>query len=268
MESAAHEVNRFPRALRSAHVAICLAAALGIVMGSTRTAEAAQPARDEREEDRREDAKRNWPPGKRGKVIAAWDHIEDSNDKEFEDFWAILSYKQSHFQVWSGEYTDGFQFGGYLKDDRRSTYSAFYRYRDDFDHVLQFDVEQVLPRGFVQATMLRGIRIIPDNTGEDRYQLQFGAGFDWYWGDYNFLTFRAISDPREGGRWTFITGHRFQRTEDFYVQPAIITRTDGTTGWLIRGKINYFRWMVGDFDRFDYTDIDRTIYSVGVEIPY
>ena len=101
MEPAAHEMKRLARALHAARVAICLAAALGVALGSVRAAEVAQPARDEREEDRREDAKRTWPPGKRGKVIAAWDHIEDSNDNEFEDFWAFVSYKQAHFQVWS-----------------------------------------------------------------------------------------------------------------------------------------------------------------------
>ncbi len=254
--------------MRALRLAIGFAALGAVAAGYAGAAEAEQPAREEREDRLRAAGDGAWPPGKRGRVIVQWDHLEDSNDREFEDFWAFVSYRQAHAQVWSGEFTDGFQIGGYLKDGRRSTYAALYRFRDDFDHVLQFDVEQVLKRGFVQATMLRGIRVIPDDTGEDRTQLQFGTGFDWYWGDYNFLTFRAISDPREGGRWSFITGHRFQNGEDFYVEPAFIVRTDRSTGWLVRGRIKYFRWMVGDFDRFDFTDVDRTVYSVGIEIPY
>jgi opacity protein-like surface antigen len=252
---------------RGLRAALCLALLVGVVQPAA-AAEVQQPAREERQENRQESGPEEWSAGKRGKVILQWDHLDDSNDQEFEDFWAFVSYKQAHFQVWSGEFTDGFQVGGYLKDSRRSTYGAFYRFRDDFDHVLQFDVEQVLKNGFVLATMLRAIRIIPDNTGEDRNQLQFGTGFDWYWGDYNFLTFRAISDPREGGRWSFITGHRFQKTETFYVQPAFIIRTDRSTGWLVRGRYKYFRWLVGDFDQFDFTNVDRTQVSVGIELSY
>jgi hypothetical protein len=249
------------------HAALCLA----LFVGAAHTAAFAQaeaPAREERKEIQQTSGPEKWPPGKRGRVILQWDHLDDSNDREYEDFWAFVSYKQAHFQVWSGEFTDGFQVGGYLVDSRRSTYGAYYRFRDDIDHILQFDVEQVLTNGFVYAAMLRGIRVIPDDTGEDRNQVQFGTGFDWYWGDYNFLTFRAISDPREGGRWSFITAHRFQKNEDLYVQPAFIIRTDRSTGWFLRGKYKYFVWMVGDFDRFDFTDVDRTVVSVGVEIPY
>jgi hypothetical protein len=116
--------------------------------------------------------------------------------------------------------------------------------------------------------MLRGIHVIPDDPTVDKDQLQFGTGFDWYWGDYNFLSMRAITDPRESGRWSFITSHRFQRTPEYYVQPGFIIRTDRSTGWFLQGKIRWFRWGVGSFDRFDWTATDRTIYSAGVEWTY
>jgi hypothetical protein len=235
---------------------------------------------DERREDRRKSEDPNrWPPGQRGKAVVMWEHLEDSNDMDYEDFSAFVSWKQVHAQVWSGEYTDGFQVGGYLRDRRKSTYAAFYRYRDDFDHVVQFDTEQVLKKGFVIAGMLRFIRIVDFGTkqqeailsGEDigdEEQIQVGAGFDWYWGDYNFLSFRAVNDPRDSGRWSFITSHRFQNEPAFYIQPGVILRTDGEQGWFLRGKIKMFVWSVGDFDRFDWTDVDRTTYMAGVEIPF
>jgi hypothetical protein len=208
------------------------------------------------------------PAGELGKVILTWEHLEDSNDREFEDFSAFVSWRQAHVQVWSGEFTDGAEIGGYLKDRRRSTYGGLYRFRDGFDHVVQIGTEQVLRHGFVAAASLRAIRVIPDPAPEDRYQAQLGAGFDWYHGDYDFLSFRAVSDPREGGRWTFITSHRFHRGEPIYVQPGFIIRTDRSTGWFVQGKIRRFRWMVGDFARFDFTEVDRTVYSVGYEIPF
>lgn len=257
--------------------------ALLCVLAGTRLAlaQASTPlTTDERREDRRKakDPGR-WPPGQRGKAVVMWEHLEDSNGQEFEDFSAFVSYKQVHAQIWGGEYTDGFQFGGYLRDHRKSTYAGLYRYRDDFDHVVQFDTEQVLPKGFVLAGMARLIRITDFEakeqaaliSGEEiggETQIQVGAGFDRYWGDYNFLSFRAVNDSREAGRWSFIVSHRFQKDPGFYIQPGIILRTDGEQGWFLRGKIKMFVWSVGDFDRFDWADVDRTTYMAGVEIPF
>ena len=202
-----------------------------------------------------------------GTVIIQWDHLVDSDDDTFEDFWGFLSYKQVHAQAWYGDFTKGGEVGGYLKDRRRSTYSALYRYRKDFDHVLQFDTEQILKNGFVAAGMLRNIHI-PDPATEDRHMIQVGAGMDYYWGDYNFLSVRAISDPREGGRWSFVTSHRFQKDLSFYIQPGIVLHTDGSAGWFLQGRYKYFRWGAGKYDRFDFTDVDRTVYSAGLEWTY
>jgi len=247
-----------------------------------------QQQEEERRQARETKEPLKWPDGKRGKVILMWEHLKDENaqagdegDREFEDFSAFVSYKQSHFQVWTGEFTDGAQIGGYVRDRRRSTYSGLYRFRNNFDHILQFDTEQILGKGWVATTMLRGLRIQHHDAAlreaaaaggdarvGDEDQLQFGAGFYYYWGDYNFLTSRGVTDPREGGRWTFITSDRFHHSEKIYVEPGWIIRTDRSTGWFFGGKINYFRWLVGDFDRFDWTDVDRTVISAGVEIPF
>lgn len=213
-----------------------------------------------------------------GTAIIQWDHLVDSDDDTFEDFWGFLSYKQVHAQAWYGDFTKGGEVGGYLKDRRRSTYSGMYRYRKDFDHVVQFDTEQVLKKGFVAAGMLRGIHVIPDPVatclvdptacGGDRNMIQFGGGMDYYWGDYNFLSVRAISDPREGGRWSFVTSHRFQPDPSFYIQPGIILHTDGSAGWFLQGRYKIFRWGAGKYDRFDFTEVDRTVYSAGLEWTY
>ena len=162
-----------------------------------------------------------------GRIILQRDHLVDSNDRTFEDDSAFVSYKQTHFQLWQGQFTKGGEIGGFLRDHRKSTYSGLYRYREGLDHVVQFDTEQVLKKGFVLAGMLRGIHVIPANTSGDRNMLQVAAGMDYYWGDYNFLSFRAVDDPRESGRWSFITSHRFQRDPASYVQPGVILRTDG-----------------------------------------
>jgi hypothetical protein len=209
-----------------------------------------------------------WPPGKRGRWGGWWDHYRDSDDQTFDDFSVFGVYKQVYGQIWSGDYTDGVEIGGYLRDHRRSTYGGFYRFRDDYDHVVQLETAQVLGHGFVGVGSVRFIRVIPDDVEGDRNQVQFGAGFDWYHGDYDFLTFRAISDPREGGRFTFVLSHRFYLREWLYLEPAIMPRTDGSTNWFLRGKVKYFVWLVGDFNQFDFTDVDRKQLSLGIEIPF
>jgi hypothetical protein len=208
------------------------------------------------------------PPPSKERLIFMWDHIIDSNDETFEDFWAFTTYKQTHYQVWYGEFTKGAEAGGYVRDHRRSTYAGLYRYRKDFDHVVQFDTEQILKHGFVAAAMLRGIHVIPDNSPDDQNMLQVGVGTDYYYGNYNFVSFRAINDPRESGRWSFITSNRFQRDPTFWIQPGIILRTDNSTGWFLQGKYKYLLWGAGSYDRFDFTDVDRTIYSLGIELSY
>ena len=236
-------------------LALALASVAGVVPAPAAAPDAAKPAP---------------PPASKplGTMILQWDHLVDSNDRTFEDFWGFVSYRQTHYQAWYGEFTKGGEAGGYLKDHRRSTYAGLYRYRKDFDHVVQLDTEQILKKGFVAAGMLRGIHVIPDIAPGDRNLIQAGAGIDYYHGDYDFLSVRAINDPREGGRWSFVTSHRFQRDPSFYVQPGIILRTDGSAGWFLQGKYKLFRWGAGKYDRFDFTDVDRTIYSAGIEWTY
>ena len=249
---------------------------LGLVLGLVPvvTAEAQALRKEETREQIRE-----WPEGKRGRIIGGIERFEDSTGADFTQFSGFVSYKQTWYQGWVGDWFDGFALGGYLRDSRRSTYGAWYRYRDEFDHVLQVETEQVLPEGFVFAASLRGIKIrnyeqkrqIAAVTGDeigDEYQMQFGTGMDWYWGDYNFLTFRATNDPRESGRWTFLLGHRFSKTERIYIQPTIILRTDDTTNWFIRGQYKYLVAMVGEFNEFDFTDVDRKVFYAAFEIRY
>jgi len=229
-----------------------------------------------------------WPAGKRGKYAFWWDHYRDSNDNDFDDFSFFMSYKQVYAQVWSGQYTDGIELGGYVKDHRKSSYGGFVRWRNDRDYVAQFDTGQVMAHGLVWVGSLRYIHVIPDTVDNDadgipddedgdgvpdpvpggQNQVQFGTGLDWYHGDYDFGTFRAISDPREGGRWTFQLSHRFYFGEPYYIEPGILPRTDGELNWFVRGKIKCFVWLIGDFNQFDFTDVERKQVSLGLEFAY
>ena len=234
-----HDVRPMRRVrFLSCHAALLVALGAALAFGG-----AVAPARAVTPPASGETRAKAAPSAPPGRMIVQWDHIIDSNDRTFEDFWGYLSY-------------------------RRSTWSAFYRYRKDFDHVVEIDTEQIVRKGFVAAALLRGIHVIPDNAPDDRNQLQYGEGFDYYWGDYDFLSFRAISDPRQGGRWSFIASTRLYRGEPIYVQPGLVKHTDGSTGWFVQGKFKLFRWSAGKYNQFDWTEVDRTIYSAGLEWTY
>ena len=267
MEHDPGRMRRSPLGARLAARALACVAMAGLGAAIAPAAAATQPGTEERREAAGE-APEAPAPGPLGRMIVQWDHIVDSNDRTFEDFWGFMSYKQTHYQLWYGDFTKGVEVGGFLRDHRRSTYSAFYRFRNDFDHVVELDTEQIVGKGFVLAALLRGIHVIPSSAPGDRDQLEYGTGFDYYWADYDFMSFRAITDPRRAGRWSIIASTRLYSGEPNYVQPGVIKRTDGSTGWFVQGKIRLFRWSVGKYNQFDWTAVDRTIYSAGLEWTY
>ncbi|MDH3284347.1 MAG: hypothetical protein OEQ13_06365 [Acidobacteriota bacterium] len=200
------------------------------------------------------------------RLIAQLEYIRDSNDNSFLDPSVWIGYRQAYAQIWTGAFTQGIEVGGYVKDRRRSAYSAYYRFRDDFDHVLEVNSEQVVRAGVVLYGGLRFIRLIPDGL-EDRSLLQPAVGFDKYYGDYHFFTFRAIRDPRDDHDWSFVISNRVA-DRDRYLTVGLVPRTDGTIGYFVQGKWRRWRAGFGRFDRFDFTDIDRTVINVGYELEF
>jgi hypothetical protein len=203
-------------------------------------------------------------PRARAELIAQVEYIEDSTGRSFWDPSVFVSYRQAHAQLWAGEFTKGVEVGGYVPDRRRSTYAAFYRYRDDFDHVIDVSTEQLVGSGFVAYAGLRYIRVL-DEAAEDRDLLQPTLGFDKYYGDYHFFSARVIRDPREDHELTFVLANRFARAAGRWLTLGVVPRTDGSTGWFVQGRWKIWRAGVGRFDRFDFTDIDRTVFNVGVQ---
>jgi hypothetical protein len=193
------------------------------------------------------------------------DYIEDSDGDTFWDPSVFAAWKNLAAQVWYGEFTKGLQFGGFLRDKRRSTYGGWYRFRHDFDHTVELNTEQVVGRGFVVAGALRFIRVIPEDVVEDRSLLEPRVGFDKYYRSYSFFSFRAIRDPRFDGEYVFVISNRFA-LKDKWLTAGIVPRTDGELGWFVMGKWRWVRVGYGNYNRFDFTGIDRKIFTVGVEL--
>ncbi len=200
------------------------------------------------------------------KVIAQYEYIAESDGDTFDDPSLFLAYTPAHAQIWSGEFTLGAEIGGFLRDSRRSTYAAFYRFREDFDQVIEVSTEQLAGRGVV---LFAGVRFIhaEDEAAEDRDMWEPRVGFDKYYGNYNFVSFRAVRDPRKSGRYSFVLANRFG-ARDWYVTLGFVPRTDGDQGYFVQGKWRWLRAGFGRYNQFDFTDIDRTVFNVGLEWQY
>jgi len=67
-------------------------------------------------------------------VTISYDLIEDeraTGDRHFEQKNVRVDYKQVYVTGFFGDWQEGAEFGGYLKDKRRSVYSSSYRVRDN-----------------------------------------------------------------------------------------------------------------------------------------
>jgi len=208
-------------------------------------------------------ASRAWAQASPERLILQHEFIRESGDREYNDPSIFYSRGPFHTQVWFGEFTKGVEFGGYVKDRRGSSYSAFYRFRDDFDHVLQVETEQITgTKGVVLVAAVRYIRVIPEDGARNMFQFQLGA--DKYYGDYNFASLRAISDPRFSDKWTFVLSNRWA-SEDSYLTAGIVPRTDGEVGYFLQAKCKHLLLGVGRYARFDFTERNRTTYNLGWE---
>jgi len=196
-------------------------------------------------------------------LIVQHEFIRESGGREFNDPSIFYSKERFHLQAWFGDLTKGVEIGGYKKSKRGSAYSAFYRFRDDFDHVLHLETEQLTgTKGVVFVLGARYIHALPDDGARNMGQVHIGA--DRYYGDYNFTSFRAISDPRRSGRWTFVLSNRFASATSF-LSIGIVPRTDGEVGYFLQAKRRHLLFGAGKYGRFDFTDRSRTIYSLGWE---
>ena len=196
-------------------------------------------------------------------VILQDEYIDDSDGDTFHDPSLFVGYHSLHAQLWYGEFTKGIEVGTFLRDRRRSTYGFWYRFRDDFDHVVEANTEQIIGNGFVLFGALRYIRPIPDSA-KDKNLLEPIVGFDKYYGNYHFFSCRAIRDPREATEYSFVISNRIA-FEDKYVTLGIVPRTDGNTGYFVQAKWRWLRIGYGSFGRFDFTEVDRKTFNVGIE---
>lgn len=167
------------------------------------------------------------------------------------------------FEVW--DRSDGIvqyrpEAGVHVRDARRSSYALTWRH-EAADERVTIGTEQVAGRGFVvrgdvAPLLARGGTSWTWNVGADRY-----------WGSYDFAGATLVRDPRSGGLWAAIARVRFATERDDWVQFTVAPASRRTIGGAVDVKWRVLRAGIERNSRFDFTDLDNVIGTLGVEFP-
>jgi hypothetical protein len=150
--------------------------------------------------------------------------------------------------------------GVHLRDARRSVYTVQWRHERDDEH-LWFGTEQVVGKRWV----VRG-EICP-LVFRDSVSTVWDAGADVYWGSYDFGGVTLLRDPRQGGLWVVPVRARLATERNDWLQLTVAPASKRSIGWAVDAKWRVARLGVERNSRFDFTNLDNTIYTLGVEFP-
>jgi len=190
-----------------------------------------------------------------------------SNDNDLRDYIAYWVPGPFHVQLefWDFVYGDD-QFrpeaGVHLRDRRGSVYSATLRLEGSDQARLYLQTDQLLTDHVVGR-----VGVSPIFHDGSATQTVLYAGADYYWGSYNFASANIIRDPRNGGLWVYPCSVRLANERNDWVQATLAPASERTLGWALDGKIRWLRLGVERNSRYDFTDVDNLIFTVGVEFP-
>jgi len=161
-----------------------------------------------------------------------------------------------------GNYATGLHAGGYLRDQRGSTYSAMLlRRMQGFldDTSLAFETGQRFERFVGQA----GLRFIwPDRPETANLLIIPSVGSELYYDDWSFVSLRVVFDPRRGSGTVLRILNRLG-AEHAHLDIALAPRTDGVVNWSLAAR---YRLLFVGFARerdFDFSGFDRSVWSAG-----
>jgi hypothetical protein len=150
--------------------------------------------------------------------------------------------------------------GIHLRDARRSAYTLQWRHERD-DERFWAGSEQVVGKRFV----LRGE--VSPLVFRDSTLVSWDAGADVYFGSYGFAGATLMRDPREGGLWVVPVRARLATEANDWVQFTLAPASKRTVGWAVDAKFRWLKLGVERNSRFDFTNLDNTIWTAGLEVP-
>lgn len=152
------------------------------------------------------------------------------------------------------------ELGLHLRDARRSSYTLQWRHERQ-DERFWAGTEQVVGARFVARAEISPLVFSND------VQVVYDAGADIYWGSYSFGGVTVIRDPRDGGLWAVPVRARFASERNDWLQLTVVPASQRTLGWAADAKLKWLKLGVERNSRFDFTDRDNVIGTVGVEFP-
>jgi hypothetical protein len=154
------------------------------------------------------------------------------------------------------------EIGVHLRDRRRSVYTLQWRHERHQERYWAM-TDQVVADHWVARAEVSPI------VASDSTVWVWAVGADYYWGSYHFAQATLIHDPRGGDEelWVVPLRVRLANERNDWVQATLAPASRRTLGWAVDAKLRWLRAGVERNNRYDFTRLDNTIFTLGLELP-
>lgn len=190
--------------------------------------------------------------------------FSDGNDMRDPSFYVVGDWFHVVAEMWDFDRgQDQFrpEVGLVARDRRHSAYTLQWRGERQDDRYW-VGTEQI----FTDHVVLRG-DVSPIVRRHDSTLTVWDAGADYYWGSYSFAGVTAIRDPRAEDLWVVPLRARIATEQNDWFQLTLAPASRRSVGWAADFKWRWLRLGVERNSRFDFTNVDNTIVTVGLEAP-
>lgn len=185
-----------------------------------------------------------------------------SDNNDLRDVLFYYAERKWHAQVEAWDYVNGpdqfrSDIGYHWYDKRNGLYTVSWLHSRDQER-FTFGTAQPLT-----SRIIGRAEISPIFSPTMETQVVYLVGADYYWGSYNFASASIIRDPRDSGFWVFPLRVRLANEQNDWVQVGFAPATERTNGWSVDAKKWWLRVGVESNSRYDFTDLDNIIYTIG-----
>jgi hypothetical protein len=234
---------KIPSRLRSFATSFTLA--LGLALATSATPASAETAR------------------RVGGMFRYWEAESGSDLRDYIVYWA-QNWFHVQYEYWDYVAPESHdharpEIGIHLRDFRRSVYTAQWRHEYRRNRWM-IGTDQVVGDHWVARAEISPI------VWSDSTEVVLLAGADYYWGSYNYASATVIRDPRGEDFWSFPLRVRLATESDNWVQVTLAPATHRSLGWALDLKYRRARVGIERNSRYDFTDDDNVILTVGYEL--
>ena len=204
--------------------------------------------------------------GGAGRLGAQYRYWDVSNDNDLRDVLVYWLAQQFHVQLEHWNFVDPDTYdqlrpevGIHLRDRRKSVYTIQWRHERRQER-FWLGTGQILSQHVVGRVEVSPI------VATDTTLWVASVGADLYWKSWSFASLDLIRDPRLEGLWVVPMRVRLANEANDWVQLTFAPASRQTVGWAVDVKKRWVRLGVERNDRFDFTQLDNTIFTVGLEV--